>query len=508
MPYNVGMRYSLPFALVGIVALSGCGGSGGGSGPSTPSVGTTSIGPLTLEGFVAGEPVHSNGTGSSVVGLSGLFSAVSLNNQKPALDQTQIAFAEDRRLFVIDYDGRNERPITGFRNGHITRISYSPGGGTIYFCDGDGLWSMFSNGGTPTLIGAGLTTASISPDGTKRLWKGSGSLGIGYSNLDGTGVQYIPGSATWTEPHWYDNGHVLVRDGASWFVKGLSTGSSGLSSSKFVAGGRFSRQVLFTDFNTTTDVYDVANFTLPQSSPTSGWTQNGASNTGSAEMSFGAFSPNGREFVAFDTNGEGSFASGYYLRRRNVDTMSSLGTVRIGNRFQTPRTAVAWQPFVTTRVVAGAGSYFGGDAHAVIFGRLGTRPGGVALARALTPASVKIAANAENTTGPNIVYTVEADRFTKLSYSLDKNYALANVPVTPTTNGVFFTFANANGEVVDAITYTVTRGSGKPTFRREGSLRVFEGTIQGVFDAKGKNLVPQGASQVKLDINGRVVSSR
>ena len=93
------MRSSI-FLLAGACVLAGCGGSGGDGARSSPGASTVHYGPLSLEGFVSGSPVIANGSGASMVGLTGTFTAVTLVNPNPTIDQSQIAFAEDNRLFL------------------------------------------------------------------------------------------------------------------------------------------------------------------------------------------------------------------------------------------------------------------------------------------------------------------------------------------------------------------------------------------------------------------------
>lgn len=435
-----------------------------------------------------------------MVGLTGTFTAVTLVNPSPTIDQSQIAFAEDNRLFLMDADGSNLRQIVGTRPTPITRISFSAGGGNIYFSDFGGLWQTSSIGNTPVLVEGGGSNASVSPDGTKILYQTANGLFI--SNINGTGDTKIPGSDLWSQGWWYDNQRVSIRSGNQSRLTNISDGTSNtlfIAEDDFVGGGRFGSNYITSYFDGTTK---LRRYSLPLI-PNGNWTQRSFSMP-SDFINMLAISPDGMEVVTAEYNNQNPSGASY-IRRRSMLDFSVVQTLRTRVGDFSAIQAVAWQPFVTNRVIAGAASLFGGDAHGVVFGRSAERPGAVVLARANTPASVRIAAEggAANT-GPHVIYTIEADRFTKLSYSLDRNFSLYNLPLTATTNGAFATFSSQTGRIVDVITYSVTRGAGKPKLTREGNARIYEGAIQGVYDANGKNLAPSGASRVRVDGFGRV----
>ncbi len=53
------------------------------------------------------------------------------------------------------------------------------------------------------------------------------------------------------------------------------------------------------------------------------------------------------------------------------------------------------------------------------------------------------------------------------------------------------------------------RSAGKPTVQREGDQWVLKGDFAGVWDAKGKNIAPKGATEIRKDVRtGRILSIR
>lgn len=214
-------------------------------------------------------------------------------------------------------------------------------------------------------------------------------------------------------------------------------------------------------------------------------------------------SPDRRGVVTLEVN-EGASPGNVLLVRRNFDM---TGPVIVRSLPASTRArVVGWQPFPTNRVLAGAASLFGGNASAFVWALSGNEVTGNVLVRAQTPSTTRI--DAEGAAGTNLVYAIECDRITKASISVDKGQALANLNLTPTTNGLLVNFNASNGEIVAAIPYAVARGAGKPKVSRDGSRIVVEGVMQGVYDAKGKNLAPSGASRAVLDGAGRVTVAR
>ena len=111
----------------------------------------------------------------------------------------------------------------------------------------------------------------------------------------------------------------------------------------------------------------------------------------------------------------------------------------------------------------------------------------------------------DDSTSPGVgskSYTIEADRLTALRYSNRPLFQGINtVNSSGTANGAIVTVDAEDGLVTSIVVFQETRGA-KPTVRREGGRKIVEGAIQSVWNAKGQNLAPQGASRVEISESG------
>lgn len=73
-----------------------------------------------------------------------------------------------------------------------------------------------------------------------------------------------------------------------------------------------------------------------------------------------------------------------------------------------------------------------------------------------------------------------------------------NALITYATNGTNI------GQVLNVLPYSANRSGLKK--RTEGNLTILEGELSAVLDSQGKNLAPTGASEVRIDSNGALVS--
>lgn len=502
-----------PFLLPSLVVV-GCGGGGNGSSPSSGPAQTSSFGPVSLEGFVYADPVRASGSGTSIVGLAGDFSSIVYQNPNPRVEQTQFVYSEGRSIHVLDYDGGN--PREAFTQVRPASMSFSPGGGQLYFSDVNYYLRTASiGGGSAAIVGlAERRFAMLNPNGTRIAFLrriSSTTVHVYRCNPDGTNEVQLPGISSSADPTglaWLGNNRILWGHGSTVVVAdvgGLATPITGflpgdtngvqiLGSSRdgriaylerdAAAGGREIVMLYFDPGMQSTPlgvhVYDINKDVLSLS-----------------------VSPDRRQVVTLEVN-EGATPGNVLLIRRNFDL-----TVPVNVRSLPPVTeagVVGWQPFPTNRVLAGAASLFGGNASAFVWATSGNEIAGHALVRAQTPNTTRI--DAEGAAGTNLVYAIECDRITKASISVDKGQALSNLNLTATTNGLLANFNSATGEVMAAIPYTVTRGTGKPKVSREGTRVIVEGAMQGVYDAKGKNLAPSGATRAVLENGGRITVDR
>ncbi len=143
---------------------------------------------------------------------------------RQGLAMTSIAFASDRsgnkEVFLMDWDGANQRPITGHKS-----ISLSPGWSPTgkelayvsYFSGTPGIYlvDLASGSKTPVITNGTLNISpSFSPDGSKMVFArsiGQGNTEIFVSNRDGSGLRQLThASGIDTNPAWSPNGRDIA----------------------------------------------------------------------------------------------------------------------------------------------------------------------------------------------------------------------------------------------------------------------------------------------------------
>ena len=152
----------------------------------------------------------------------------------------------------------------------------------------------------------------------------------------------------------------------------------------------------------------------------------------------------------------------------------------------------------------------------------GGRPGGRAND---TPASLTLfdsssAANGFNLTlpadlnaGTNIAYQIEGKTASaKLNSLVYWNFS-ANNPVEAlnggTADGAVVTFDSSTGEVSSVAPYQIAgRTSGSPKGAKQGADLVLRGSFKAIWDKSGKNIAPQGATEIHYDAVGRLISMK
>ena len=116
-----------------------------------------------------------------------------------------------------------------------------------------------------------------------------------------------------------------------------------------------------------------------------------------------------------------------------------------------------------------------------------------------------------NNLGPNLTYTVDADKVTLLSYLSNPGYQAIRVIGTGAAisyaNGALVDINSYTGNVTSVLPFLGTRAATKPLVTVTNGEKVFRGSFLGVFDGKGKNLAPKGAREVHTNsTTGKVTS--
>jgi hypothetical protein len=175
-------------------------------------------------------------------------------------------------------------------------------------------------------------------------------------------------------------------------------------------------------------------------------------------------SPDGST-VAFlqETNGPG-----YIYWMKNVPGYATTELIAPSN--QAEAESPAWSPFPAAKTFVGPTGVFGASSSGFLWGQLGEAFASLVSFTATTPSTVSI--TAQTPSGYSApVFSVSADNLVSLSY--------------------------ANGFYSLPVKFVQTRTAIKPG--RAGSGLSFDGSFTAVYDGKGKNLAPNGATHLVLD---------
>ena len=112
-----------------------------------------------------------------------------------------------------------------------------------------------------------------------------------------------------------------------------------------------------------------------------------------------------------------------------------------------------------------------------------------------------------NSQGPNLVFSIDADIVTDISYAHAPYWKPTKVVGGGTSignaSGALVSLSSTSGKIVAVLPFTGARSAGTSVVD-EGGTRVFRGEFLGVFDSSGKNLGP--ASEVRLDVESGELS--
>ena len=118
-----------------------------------------------------------------------------------------------------------------------------------------------------------------------------------------------------------------------------------------------------------------------------------------------------------------------------------------------------------------------------------------------------------NSQSPNLIYSLDADKVTLLSFLINPDYLPVRIvgsgaPVSY-ASGALISLNSYTGTVSSVLPFLGTRAASKPVITQSNGETVFKGSFLGVFDGKGKNLAPKGATEVHMNATtGRVVNIR
>ncbi|HLK59086.1 MAG TPA: hypothetical protein VKU00_21170 [Chthonomonadaceae bacterium] len=514
-----------------VLAMWGCGGGGGNSPASSGNTAVQAFSYGALSGRAAriNPPVLTNSSGVSVVGLTGVISALELRgtrdlaNTKIALDSTRDGNSE---IYVMNADGSNQTRLTN--NPATDHVPvWSPDGSKIAFIsnrDGnDEIYVMNADGSKPTRLTYPDTGGKPtfpwnpvwSPDGSKiafeRFLDGNsvglynGNLEIYVMNADGSNLTRLThSSATDESPTWSPDGSKIA-------FNRFYSGHSGI----YVMNADGSNQKQLTD-----NPQDNSPAWSPDGSKIAFRRYNGNSTIyvmnadGSNLTSLSplsdlvgppSWSPDGSK-IAYN-----SFLDSH-IYVINVDGSQLTSLTNNGG-------SPTWSPFILSRKLIGTGGEMGAAAG-FLFSQVGNaNPASIVTFNQTATALPLLLTlpSGLNSQGTALVYDLEtADLsapLTDVHYWNLKDPAPVQVALSNglVATGALISFGSEDGLVHSVLLFNAANrsagGSGHPQVTEANGQRVAKGHFVGVWDGKGKNLAPQGASEVRMDaLTGKVLS--
>ncbi len=526
-----GIRWLAVSALVGAIgAVAGCGGSSVGNTNSSGER-TMSFGSLTTR--VAGTPqppVTASGYSSVSTGIAGAtFSGMGLSGANSIAGSKIVFVNTDKygtgRLFVMNPDGSNAVPLTTVPANGIDSISTTtpawsrdgriaftgdPGDGSqlsifVINADGTGL-KRLTNGLNP------CHSPTWSPDSAKIAYVSNGFQTLFKDNIfvmnsDGTGSARLTQGDGEIQPSWAPDGKKIAYTGETFHPTYVD-------------------RKLFT-MNADGSGVTLLHSSLPTISWPS-WSADGAKiafanniighqqictinadGTGLNYLTgFGPFdshptwSPDGKR-IAFQR----AIGDTDKFQLMSVDSSTGRNPAVLTGE-SSDDSSPAWSP-APSRTFIGPGGVLGTAAAGFVYNQSGDDFTGVLAFDTSSPntrANARITAqNGQSFSPSNLIMSITlTDSFSSLNYINDL-YASTAISVISGGNsaasGALVSIDQGTGKFASVLPYAANRsaGGGAPLPRRDAGVLIYDARFLGVWDENGKNLAPNGASEVRIE---------
>ncbi len=521
----------VPFAaLCGALLLAGCGGGGAGTPPGSGAAKTMSFGPLVsrLAG-TAQAPVTASSATSVATGVAGAtFSSLVFQDASPTLAETRIAFSRQdtglgrRQVYTMAADGSGLNRISDGTNWDWSP-AWSPDGTKIAFVRSNPgqIYAMGADGSGVQRISDGTASdvfPSWSPDGTKIAFQRSDTSlhwQIYVMGADGSSPHRISdGTTNDAIPAWSPDGkRIAVQrfDTAVGTAQIYVMGTDGSNLHRLSSGGYTDQTPAWSPDGTRIAFmrYEVG---LGRDQI---WVM-GADGSNPHRIDNGAgddarptWSPDGTR-IAFERNDTAVGHWQDYVMQADGTGIHRVSDGTTDDGDPSVDTGPAWSPFIKSRNLIGAGGTMGAAAAGFLYGESGDVLTSVLTFDTASPdtrSNAQIAAqNGQNFSPSNLLFSITAsDSLSSLAYMNDL-FSAPTIVINagaPSATGALASINSATGRIASVLPYSAdlpaAPSARAPTASRVGGALVCRGRFVGVWDDKGRNEAPNGASKVRID---------
>ena len=452
--------------------------SGGGNGVTITSMAGSSFGSLELvpNQTLANTTLaydddaiidlYANGSKVQLEGLTqGLFYAPCFTHDGHLVTTGFDAKSNSYQVFESNYDGSVVTKLTSTSQSGLANVSWAPNGSKMAYDSSNGVYTANANGSGETLLWAGAVDPAISPDSTKV------AFSLPYSGKNQIFALPIGGGNTLTKlsvstgaaanncysPAWSPDGQ--------WVAFNVDTGSD-----QYIEIQRSSGAPGFYDLNRGTPASQFDN------QPT--------------------FSPDGAS-IAF-------MRSSSYEKAGSLTISGPTGDNPVTVESPDPAglSKPSWSPFPSNRFFIGASGSMFTTASGFLWGQTGDVFCSLVAFTAVDPTSATI--TLQGTQANNgLVYDLHADTsgINGLKYA-NAYYGTVTTVInssSTTVTDVLVTFDSTTGKVDTLAPFVMSRTAGQPAFKTSGNLYEVSGHFAGIWNGKGVNIAPNGASEILID---------
>lgn len=510
---------SLVAVIVGSCVLAACGGGGANSGGQSQ---TASLGPIRI--LYAGKPSPKLALTSGNVVVAGqagaAFSGIDFYPAKD-LANTLIAYGDNGEV-AIDRNGVSTEITSAARffaevsvssSGKIASDGQSPGDTSrdcIYTVNSDGsdLKAL-----TPASLNAAYPAWSHDGKRIAFIGQGNGGFSLYAMNADGTGITNLTRSvsdAMYSHVAWTADDSRIAFCRASGAISQIywvnASGGTAVNITPAVYAGTYASSPAFAPDGTTwayqirsSDTYRPIVIGDLVSGARSSTTPSGVYDD------YPSFSPDGK-WLAFLRTTQDSSYQGAAKCQINGENFGWIH--QVSDPVHSEVSSVDWGPFQGLQRFVGSGGPLGTSSSGFLFGQNGDLFSSIFSFQATTPSSATITPAASQSGAGALVFNLHADSIKRMTYVNDYYGSPTTISPIGDTDALV-SFSSTDGQVTLVAPFAISRDvkSARPTI--VGGNLLYAGSFLALYNSKGKNLAPSGASQILIDPkSGGLVSWR